>query len=91
LNLRVAAIGHRPKFDLRTMAPTSTTMPTPRHREVWMEGAWHKTAIYPRMELPVGAKIAGPAILEQPDTTILVEPGFAAQVDAFGNLVIERG
>lgn len=91
LNLRVAAIGHRPKFDLRTMAPTSTAMPTPRHREVWMEGAWHKTAIYPRMELPVGAKIAGPAILEQPDTTILVEPGFAAQVDAFGNLVIERG
>ncbi len=91
LNLRVAAIGHRPKFDLRTMAPTSTAMPTPRHRDVWMEGAWHKTAIYPRMELPVGAKIAGPAILEQPDTTILVEPGFAAQVDAFGNLVIERG
>jgi N-methylhydantoinase A len=91
LNLRVAAIGHRPKFDLRTMAPTSTTMPTPRHRDVWMEGAWHKTAIYPRMELPVGAKIAGPAILEQPDTTILVESGFAAQVDAFGNLVIERG
>jgi N-methylhydantoinase A len=91
LNLRVAAIGHRPKFDLRTMAPTSTSMPTPRHRDVWMEGAWHKTAIYPRMELPVGAKIAGPAILEQPDTTILVEPGFAAQVDAFGNLVIERG
>lgn len=91
LNLRVAAIGHRPKFDLRTMAPTSTAMPTLRHRDVWMEGAWHKTAIYPRMELPVGAKIAGPAILEQPDTTILVEPGFAAQVDAFGNLVIERG
>lgn len=91
LNLRVAAIGHRPKFDLRTMAPTSTAMPVPRHRDVWMEGAWHKTAIYPRMELPVGAKIAGPAILEQPDTTILVEPGFAAQVDAFGNLVIERG
>ncbi len=91
LNLRVAAIGHRPKFDLRTMAPTSTTMPAPRHRDVWMDGAWHKTAIYPRMELPVGAKIAGPAILEQPDTTILVEPGFAAQVDAFGNLVIERG
>jgi N-methylhydantoinase A len=91
LNLRVAAIGHRPKFDLRTMAPTSTAMPVPRHRDVWMEGAWHKTAIYPRMELPIGAKIAGPAILEQPDTTILVEPGFAAQVDAFGNLVIERG
>ena len=34
--------------------------------------------------------VAGPAILEQPDTTILVETGFVAQVDSFGNLVIER-
>jgi N-methylhydantoinase A len=91
LNLRVAAIGHRPKFDLRTMAPGATALPAARKRQVWMEGAWHDTAIYPRLDLPVGAKIAGPAILEQPDTTILVEPGFVAQVDAFGNLVIERG
>ncbi len=91
LNLRVAAIGHRPKFDLRTMAPAATVTPAARHRQVWMEGAWHDTAIYPRLELPVGTRIAGPAILEQPDTTILVETGFVAQVDSFGNLVIERG
>lgn len=91
LNLRIAAIGHRPKFDLRTLAPTSTAMPQPRQRDVWMAGAWHKTSIYPRMDLPVGAKVVGPAILEQSDTTILIEPGFVAQVDAFGNLVIERG
>ncbi len=90
LNLRVAAIGHRPKFDLRTMAPTATDLPASRRRQVWMEGAWHDTAIHPRLDLPVGTKVAGPAILEQPDTTILVEPGFVAQVDAFGNLVIER-
>ena len=73
------------------MAPTATAMPGARRRQVWMEGAWHDTAILPRLDLPVGARVAGPAILEQPDTTILVEPGFVAQVDAFGNLLIERG
>ncbi|MNW16250.1 hypothetical protein D3C71_2150410 [compost metagenome] len=43
-----------------------------------------------RLELPVGAEIAGPAILEQPDTTIWIEPGFAGRVDALGNLLIAR-
>jgi N-methylhydantoinase A len=36
----------------------------------------------------VGAKIAGPALLEQADTTIFVDPGLEARVDRFGNLVI---
>jgi N-methylhydantoinase A len=30
----------------------------------------------------------GPAILEQPDATIVIEPGFTAEVDALGNVVI---
>jgi N-methylhydantoinase A len=32
----------------------------------------------------------GPAILEQPDTTILIEPGHAGAVDRFGNVLITR-
>jgi N-methylhydantoinase A len=38
----------------------------------------------------VGAVVAGPALLEQPDTTIFVDPGLTARVDRFGNLLIER-
>jgi N-methylhydantoinase A/oxoprolinase/acetone carboxylase beta subunit len=29
-------------------------------------------------------------LLEQPDTTILVEPGLAARTDTLGNLILER-
>lgn len=88
LNLRTAVIGQRPKFDLATLAPTATAMPAPRgHRRVHV-GTWHEAAVYDRLALPVGAEVRGPAILEQPDTTILVDPGLLARVDAFGNVLL---
>jgi N-methylhydantoinase A len=34
--------------------------------------------------------VHGPAILEQPDATVVVDPDLVARVDRFGNLVIER-
>jgi N-methylhydantoinase A len=55
---------------------------------VHIGGAWHDTALYDRLSLPVAAAIPGPAILSQPDTTILIEPGLVGRVDPFGNLVI---
>jgi N-methylhydantoinase A len=45
--------------------------------------------VYDRLRLSAGSRIAGPAILEQPDTTIYVDPELAARVDAFGNIVLE--
>ncbi|MCP5367614.1 MAG: hydantoinase/oxoprolinase family protein [Hyphomicrobiales bacterium] len=93
LNLRVSVIGRRPKLDLALLAPAADgTVEAARlgSRRVWVEGAWHDTAVYERLALPVGAKIPGPALLEQPDTTVFVEPDLAATVDRFGNLVIRR-
>ncbi|MCZ8183585.1 MAG: hydantoinase/oxoprolinase family protein [Beijerinckiaceae bacterium] len=93
VNLRTAAIGRRPEFDLAALAPSGTTTLEGARtgtRPVWFAGGWHETAIYARLDLPVGARIAGPAILEQPDSTIVVDPGLAARVDAFGNLIVER-
>jgi N-methylhydantoinase A len=44
--------------------------------------------LYERLDLPIGARIVGPAILEQPDTTIFIDPGLAGEVDAYGNIII---
>jgi N-methylhydantoinase A len=91
LNLRSAITGQRPKFDLATLAPTTTDTPKPKAtRPVHFSDAWHDTAIYDRLTLPVGAVITGPAILEQPDTTVLIEPGLLGRVDTYGNTIIER-
>ncbi len=45
--------------------------------------------VFERHDLPAGAQVAGPAILEQADTTTLIPPGWTGQVIAGGNLLIE--
>jgi N-methylhydantoinase A len=90
LNLRTAVIGHRPKLDLATLAPVGPGTTAARTTRPVHFGAWHQAAIHDRLDLPVGARIKGPAVLEQPDTTILVEPGLVAEVDAYGNIRLTR-
>ncbi|MBM3573575.1 MAG: hydantoinase/oxoprolinase family protein, partial [Alphaproteobacteria bacterium] len=93
LNLRTATIGRRPKFDLSLLAPSADCTKekaTIGQRPVWADGGWSDAMVYRRLDLPVGARIAGPAILEQPDTTTFVDPDLEAEVDRFGNLIIQR-
>ncbi|HYM32275.1 MAG TPA: hydantoinase/oxoprolinase family protein, partial [Candidatus Cybelea sp.] len=93
LNLRVAAIGRRPKFDLALLAPAadaSLERAGRGSRQVYVDGAWHEARVYERLDLPVGARIQGPALLEQPDATIFVEPDLQGDVDRFGNFIISR-
>ena len=92
INLRSAVTGKRPRFDLSTLAPAGGSIEEAHkgERQVYFSRSWHKTAIYARLALPIGAVISGPAILEQPDTTVLIEPGLQGRIDAFGNTLIER-
>jgi N-methylhydantoinase A/oxoprolinase/acetone carboxylase beta subunit len=50
--------------------------------------AYRDTPVYQRDRLPIGAQFAGPAIIEQPDTTTVVYPGFLCQADAAGNVLL---
>jgi N-methylhydantoinase A len=94
VSLRVAAIGRRPPFDFSVFAPdpsASMDKAALGTRPVWFEGGWRETAIWSRLDLPAGAHIKGPAILEQPDATTVIEPGFSGAIDPLGNLIIEAG
>ncbi len=51
-------------------------------------GKTTKTPIYDGEKLGVGAKVSGPAIIEEITTTIVIEPGWAAVLDATGSYVI---
>ena len=59
-------------------------------RQVRVDGVDCAAPVYDRLGLPEGAEIPGPALLEQPDTTIFVDPGLVGRVDALGNLIIRR-
>jgi N-methylhydantoinase A len=92
VSLRVAAVGRRPPFDFAVFAPSAVgSLDAARRdtRRVWFTGGWRDTAIWSRLDLPAGAVIDGPAVLEQPDATTVIEPGLRGQVDVLGNLIVE--
>jgi N-methylhydantoinase A len=93
VNVRVATIGTRPRFDLSLLAPApggSVEDARRGARPIWFDGGWRETPVFARLDLPEGAEIAGPAVLAQPDTTVLVDPGLVARTDSFGNTLIVR-
>jgi N-methylhydantoinase A len=91
VNLRVTAVGHLPhpaatklKASAHTPPPVSRRSVTFKRGEVPLD-----TPVYQRGQLKAGARFAGPAIVEQSDTTTLVWPDFSASVDTYGNIVME--
>ena len=93
LNLRVTVIGRRPKFNLSILGPSSSGSledAKSETRQVWINGQWWDADVYRRLDVPESATVPGPALLEQPDATIFIEPDLEALVDNFGNLVISR-
>jgi N-methylhydantoinase A len=44
--------------------------------------------VYDRSRLKPGARLDGPAIVEQTDTTTVIEPGWQAHVDPSGSLIL---
>jgi N-methylhydantoinase A len=58
----------------------------------WFEAsAPHQTPRYDRDRLPAEARIAGPAIVEDAWSTIIVPPGYTLRADAMGHLWIKEG
>jgi N-methylhydantoinase A len=60
-------------------------------REVFFEKEqrYVKCAVYERDRLGAGAKFPGPAIVEEMDSTTVINPGQSATVDQFGNLLVK--
>jgi N-methylhydantoinase A len=54
-------------------------------------GGWVDCPIYDRYKLAAGMRIAGPAIIEERESTSVLPPGVAATVDEYANLVAEIG
>src|SRR5205823_4482419 len=93
-NLRTTVIGRRAPVDLAIFAPASggsEEPPPSAARQVHFQGGWFETRIFDRASLGREATLAGPAIVEQSDTTVVIDPGATAVVDGLGNLVISIG
>ena len=94
VNANTSVIGHRRPVDLSSLVDPARRAATIEasikgHRPVYFDGAWRKTPVHDRARLPAGARLAGPAVIEQMDTTIVVEPGTTLETDAIGNIVVD--
>jgi N-methylhydantoinase A len=87
--LRLGVIGRVPPVTLPQAA--ATPAPAPRgHRAVWHGGAQVQAAIYARGDIGAGISVRGPAVIEQPDTTSFILPGWTAKADSLGTLHLTR-
>ena len=91
MNTRLAAIGRRPRFDMQVFAPVDGRLAKDCQsgsRTIYANGQSVDAPVYDRLAIATGERIDGPAILEQADTTVFVDPGLTGTVDGFGNLII---
>ena len=59
-------------------------------RAAFFDNKMMPTKIYDRGQLPVGAKLVGPAIIEEETSVTIVEPNLTAEVGAYGELILRR-
>jgi N-methylhydantoinase A len=71
-------------------APMPAPELLPREVDLDQHGGVHTASVFERRALRHGERLAGPCIVEEPATTVLVLPGQSVTVDEVANLVIEE-
>jgi N-methylhydantoinase A len=94
VSLRTTVTGVMRKPPQETIAAGEAAPPAAAHtgkRPVHFGEGFIDTPTFARAHLLAGNRIAGPALIEEHASTTVVLPGAVAEVDGFGNLVIEVG
>jgi N-methylhydantoinase A len=89
----VVTISAPAQGELTTAVPTRPSEPKARARRPLFDpqaGEFQDVPIYWRSDLAPGAKIGGPAVIAEDDTSTVVSPLFEAQVDKFGYIALTR-
>jgi N-methylhydantoinase A len=91
MSLRVTAATPAPETRFSELAAqfTTTATPTAGSREAYFGGTfgWQTAAVLDRSALTT-EPLAGPLVIEEPEATIVVPPGFSASRDATGSVVL---
>jgi 5-oxoprolinase (ATP-hydrolysing) len=87
----VEAVGGGARFSERARQPSAGDLPAPaKTTRFYAGGAWHAASLFTRDQLMEGHVVAGPALLVEPHQTIVVEPGWQAEITPKNHIVLER-
>jgi N-methylhydantoinase A len=93
VGLHLVASAEVGKLKLAPLPPTGASLAAARKGrrpvDYATEGV-HQADIYDAEKLEPGMGFAGPAVIEDPATTVVVHPGSRATTDAYGNIHIEK-
>ena len=93
ISYRVAAIGtvEKPELSEYPVDPDAPVLQPVSFRNVLFQGSseYQETGIYSREDFVPGAKLCGPAVIEQMDTTIVIPPNWEVKTDGFRNLIVK--
>jgi N-methylhydantoinase A len=90
VNLRVTGVGPIRKPGIPRVARGSGAETARTGTRAVYFDEWADTPIYDRARLGAGDVLEGPAILEEFGSTTPVHPGFRAEIDDFGNVLMTR-
>jgi N-methylhydantoinase A len=87
---QVIMAGPTPVVSLTALAAGARAAAPPRHRPAWFPeaGGFVATPVIDRASLRPGDRVAGPALVEERESTLVLPPGTAAVCDAALNLVV---
>lgn len=91
VNLRAVGVGLVPEareVEATETAGTDASAAVVDEHKVYVAGDWVPTKIYDREKLQTGNRIVGPAIVTEFDSTTVILTGFTAEVDSYGNILI---
>ena len=74
----------------RAEARPTAPAPTSASRPVFFENQWHDTPFIERDALQPGDTIPGPAVIRERNTTIVIDPGWRAEVTTLNHLILRR-
>ena len=90
VNVRLVSIGKVDKPVIEFTPAGDGGDPMLERRPAWF-GEWRDTPVFDRERLAVGARIGGPAIVEEAGGTTVIPPGWTIEVDGTGALTCEGG
>ncbi len=87
----VEAVGGGAKFNEKAVRAKRGKLPKPARRTRFFSGGeWHQANVYTRDQLKIGARVQGAAIIVEPHQTVVVEPGWQAELTRKNHLVLTR-
>ena len=89
VTVRLAAVGRLKRPRARPYEVTGEAAPE-GERRLYLDGAWRTVPVYRRERLAAGLDLAGPVLVEEAHSTLLIPPGWRAVVVDSGALVASQ-